>query len=237
MRSIDNKEFILVITVPPAENRIPIIAPRENIHVLVDVQGTWREVFCIFYTKKGDLMTLTRVASTRLRRGVARIGAAGLEFEVDPVDVAVGEGLEKRKYFTIHPSIDGEPGKATPVVNGLGGCQEIRMDLRTIKYTEAVMIHRMTDPARYPEATEAKCDLKFGNVFRNDASPEFHVFVTPMKGQTPVDQPVPFIPGFSANFIAEPVGMSTRHLLFQIRLGHQPRITFPAEHEFLIPAP
>jgi len=207
------------------------------VHFLVDVLGAWREVFCLKYTKKGDLITLTRVATTRLRRGIAQIGSGGLQFEVAPVDIATGEDLEKRKHFTLHPSLDGDPAKMTPVVNGPGGCQHVTTDLRTIKATQEVMIHRMTDPMRYPEAEESRHDLRLGNIFRHDAAPQFHVFVTPLKGNTPMDRPVPFVPGRSANFIAEPIGMSSRHLLFQIRLSYQRRETFPVEHELLIPRP
>ncbi len=97
------------------------------------------------------------------------------------------------------------------------------------------MMHGMTDPARYPEAGESSCDFDMGNIFRDRAAPFFRVFVTPIKGRTLIDAPAPFIPGLSINFVAQPVGISSRHLLFQLRVNYLASEYFPATHSLLLP--
>ncbi|SMC70359.1 hypothetical protein SAMN06297251_10635 [Fulvimarina manganoxydans] len=226
----------LPLHVPALQNTVPIIKPRETIHVMVNVEGFWREIFIFWYTQKGDMMSQTNVAALQLLRGQGRFGPGGLEFDETPVEIGDAEKLAGRRYFTLHPSVDSDPSKATAVVNGIGGCQEIGVDLRTIQGTEEILIHRMTDPKRYPATGPSKREVHFGNIFRPGAAPVFRMFVTPLKGRQPLDAPAPFIPNRSADFVGHPNRVSSRKMLFQIRLEYEARQPFPTEHAILIPA-
>lgn len=223
-----------MLHIPVFADRHPIIKHKQALHVLFSIDGLWREAFWLKVSKKGDLYTRPMVRMNVVKRGTAKHQGDRVNLGSQFCIEAQGAAARKRDHLSFHPAAD-KPGKESPVFHGMPGqMTKIALDLRKISRRHVVMVHRLAEPSRYPLSDGGDAAVRFGNLSFGRGVPEFHLFVTPLSGPEPLDQPVPFVPGVSADFVSEPVRGSNRHLLFQLRLGYC-QDSSVSDHVLLVP--
>ncbi len=210
---------------------VPLIRPGLRIRVVFEHEAVLRKAFWFTYTKKGDLI----LASYLLRRRVWR-GPRSAE------EPCVGEGTEwltadqDRDHLTLHPSLDGEPSKATSAVNGPGGLKQVGLDLRTLKTLRPLMVHRLTWPQAYPTCSNDKPSLFLGRAYVNGA-PEVHFWASPVGDDGHAGKRLPPAPSGACDLLIAPEALGGRRFLIQIRLLNDHRRPFWPQHVISYPAP